>query len=138
MRFIAEEKMVLPEGDYSFNVLDAKERTSKKGTDMIEVKLGISSSRGKTVVFDNLMSWNIADYITATGGTVTYGAESNIEAYEMPGQSGRLHLIVETWQGDDRNKVGKYLPSTKETKAPEKPKGALHVDEDGAPDDLPF
>jgi hypothetical protein len=137
MRFTAEEKKLLPEGDYDFVVEDAKERTSKKGTPMIEVKLSMSSIRGRSTVFDNLMAWNIADFLMAVGETVTYGRESEIEAYELPGKSGRLHLIVENWEGTDRNKVGKYLPANPATAKASTPAN-VGVNELGEPDQIPF
>jgi hypothetical protein len=135
MRFTPEEKTILPEGDYSFTVEDAKERTSTKGTEMIEAKLKVSGSRGKTTVYDNLMAWNIGDFLLAVGESVTYGQESEIEAYDLPGKSGRAHIIVENWQGNDRNKVGKYLPSNATTKASTAKVG---LNELGEPDQIPF
>jgi hypothetical protein len=136
MRFTPEEKRVLPEADYQFTVEDAKERTSTKGTEMIEVKLKITGSRGRTTVYDNLLSWNIGDFLVAIGEPVTYGQETDIEAYDLPGRSGRAHLVIENWQGNDRNKIGKYVPPDPASKAsmPEK----VGVNELGEPDQIPF
>jgi hypothetical protein len=137
MRFTPEEKILLAEGDYDFTVEDAKERTSTKtGTPMIEVKLKISGAKGKTVVYDNLLGWNIADFLISIGETVSYGVPSEIEAYDLPGRSGRAHVIVENYQGSDRNKIGRYLPRDPAAKATAPAK--VGVDEEGAPDDLPF
>jgi hypothetical protein len=136
MRFTPVEKALLPEGDYDFVVEDAKERTSSKtGALMIEVKLKITSPKGKTaIVYDNLMAWNMDSFLLAVGESVIYDVPTDVEAYDLPGKSGRAHIIIEhSVQYSDKNKVGKYLPS-----AQAKPSPVVGVNELGEPDNLPF
>jgi hypothetical protein len=133
MRYIPEERKLLAEGDYDFRVEGAKERTSRNGTDMIEVKLIVTDGRGnKTVVFDNLLSWNLPEFQAAIGDQVAYGQEIEVNAYDLVGATGRCHIIIDQYQGNERNKVGKYLPATVLTGS--KPT----VNEFGEPDEVPF
>jgi hypothetical protein len=129
MWYTPEERKLLPKGDYDFEIVDAKERTSKKGTPMIEVKLVISNGSGdRTTIFDNLLSWNLPEFEAAIGRKVVFGQECEVDPDDYLHQTGRLHLNVENYEGIDRNKVGKYLPGA--------PKPTLN--EDGEPQDIPF
>jgi hypothetical protein len=133
MRYVPEERKLLAEGDYDFRVEDAKERASRKGTDMIEVKLAVSDGRGnKTVVYDNLLSWNLAEFQSAVGDRVEYGREVEVNAYDLVSATGRCHVVVEEYEGVQRNKVAKYLAAP--VVAGSKPR----VNEFNEPDQIPF
>jgi hypothetical protein len=111
MRYIPEERKLLAAGEYDFEVVAAKERTSTRGTSMIEVKLVVSNGRGdRTTVFDNLLSWNLGEFMAAIGEQVVYGEEAEVDPDDLVGRTGRLKLRVENYEGEERNKVAKYLP----------------------------
>jgi hypothetical protein len=129
MKYIPEERKLLAPGQYGFKVGGAKARTSKKGTEMIEVKLVVTNSKGeRSTIFDNLLSWNLGEFQAAIGDKVVYGEETEVDPDDLIGRTGRLQIIVENYEGTDRNKVGKYLP------APEK----VTLNQQGEPDNIPF
>jgi hypothetical protein len=129
MRYTPEERKLLAAGDYDFRVEDAKERTSKKGTPMIEVKLVISDGKGnRATIFDNLLSWNLPEFMAAIGEKVVFGEETEVDPDDLLGRSGRLRINVENYEGNERNKVAKYLPG------PER----VTLNELGEPDQIPF
>jgi hypothetical protein len=130
MKYTPEERKLLPEADCDYEVVDARETTSKKkNTPMIEVKLSVNDGKGnRTTIFDNLLPWNLPEFQASIGQKVVFGKETEVEADDLIGNIGRLHLIIENYEGTDRNKVGKYLP------APEK----QTLNKDGEPDNIPF
>jgi uncharacterized protein DUF669 len=111
MRFTVEERKLLPDGDYDFYVEDAKAKTANSGRDMIEIKLSITDGKGnKTFLYDRLMSWNLAAFLASIGEEVVYG-EVDIEPYDLVHRTGRVRLGHEEYEGEERNKIVKYLPA---------------------------
>lgn len=129
MRYTPEERKLLLAGTYDFKVVEAKERTSKKGTPMIEVKLLVSNGNGdRTTIFDNLLGWNLPEFEAAIGRKVVFGQEVEVDPDDYVDETGQLQLNVENYEGIDRNKVAKYLPGPAKVKK----------DSDGEPVDIPF
>jgi hypothetical protein len=123
---------VAPEGDYSFVVNDANEKESRAGTPMIELQLLINYNGKQLRVYDHLpftekAFWKIDQFRESTGEQLVNNQKVNIEAEDCVGRKGRCHLIVDSFEGKNRNKVDGYLP-------PAVPTGT----ELGEPEDIPF
>ena len=95
------------EAEVEFIIEKAESKSSAKA-EWMEVKLACSNGKNRGVVFDNVMSWEMAELMTAIGHPPT-SKEFDVEPDDLVGHSGRCQLIVETYQGKDRNKVGQYL-----------------------------
>ena len=105
---------VSPEGDYDYNVEEAKLRTSKKGSEMIELSLSIGQNGHRItdyLVFGGalLSSAHIDQFRTSIGEVILPGEEVEINPSELIGKTGRVHIVVEEWNKQKRNKVGSYL-----------------------------
>lgn len=132
------------EGDYLVAVINAEEKTSKKGSEMIELKLevigpdvpeGTGAIFHDYLVFQENMAWKIDDFRRALGQTVSEetddGEDVEIEASDLEGESFEAHLIVEVFNSKNQNKVGGYIEP--DADAEEKPKKSKGVGEDGEP-----
>lgn len=109
-------QQVLPEGDYPFVVDDAGEKESKAGNPMIELQLLVYPDPTKpgVRVFDQLVFvesayWKIDSFRTCTGEKLVEGQKVSFEADDCIDRQGRVHLIVDSYDGRTRNKVGEYL-----------------------------
>lgn len=112
---LARESLT-PPGEYDFEVMRAEETTSKKGNEMIKLKLRVFVQNGEIHVYDYLVSgmeYKLANFCDAIGRSQDYDAGS-IEAESLVGACGKLRLIIEDAQKD---------PDTGETKYP--PKNAV-------------
>lgn len=71
--------MMMPEGVYPFVVVDAKERTSKNGNEMIELKLEVLDDQNRAhFIFDYLlasMAFKLKHFCESTGLTDKYDAD---------------------------------------------------------------
>lgn len=132
---------VLPEGDYSFEVtgVTGKEYNPKPGAKMskcaqIELKLRVESPDLKdkdVTVFDSLFSdpkmiWKMTQFAKATG-IFHEGMTPSELMRQAEGAIGWVHVYVDEYQGQKRNRVTRYIVKDP---VPEKPTSA--------PDDLPF
>lgn len=141
--------ILLPEGDYPFKVVNAKETVSKSGNDMIELTLNVG---GEITLIDRLVFtpnayWRIDDFRRATGEVLGTGRTS-FEAEHCIGRTGFVHLGTEDdINGKERNIVQAYLPKGAVKAAAAKPVTAtagtaaakvVGKNELGEPDDLPF
>jgi hypothetical protein len=116
---------VLPEGSYDFTVIDAQERQSEKGNTMIELQLMVKNPDGKNGirVFDHLTFtpksyWKIDHFRVATGETLVPGQTVRFEAENCLERSGKVLLMVDRYQGRDRNKVEDYIDPSGESPPP--------------------
>ena len=105
-----------PEGDYPFIVKSSKPKTSKKGSEMIELILevnnnGLSIQVTDYLVFDGAVftSARIDQFRTAIGEVILAGEEVDVLPSELLSKNGTAHLVVEEWNGKKRNKIGSYL-----------------------------
>ncbi len=107
---------VLPAGEYAFRVLDAEEKRSSNGNDMIALKLDVYDDKGKqAVVYDNLVfnekaQWKVDHFLKSCGMLPEEGSEVNLSANEFIGYEGKVKLRVGKNNKDqDRNEVDAYL-----------------------------
>lgn len=102
-----QEESLASEGEYDFEVLSAQDTKSKKGNDMIAVKLGLYSGDAiRHHVYDYLlptMGHKLRHFCDATGLLAKYEAGS-LCAEDCQGRAGRVKIKVE------QDKDGKYPP----------------------------
>jgi phage-related protein len=107
---------LLPEGIYDFEVLDAKERLSKAGNEMLELKLGVYDLTGsRRVVFDYLleaMAFKLQHFAKATGLISQYESDELCDLHCI-GKCGKVELIVQ--QGGAKD-TGGYYPDKNSVK----------------------
>jgi hypothetical protein len=113
------QQTVFPEGDYNFTIDDAGEKESKAGNTMIELTITAVTDdfKDSSCVYDNLVFtpkafFHIDEFRVATGDTLVEGQTVSLEAEDCVGRRGRAHLIVDTYNGKAKNKIGAYLPPT--------------------------
>lgn len=108
--------MLLPKGEYQFEVLSAEDTTSKKsGAEMIKVNLGIYNGEAIAArVFDYLMpamEAKLRHFCDCTGLLAQYQA-GTLCAEDCKGRTGRCKLAVEvdeTGKYEDKNAVKDYV-----------------------------
>lgn len=110
-----QSAMLLPKGDYDFQVLEAEDTKSKQGNDMIKVNLGIFHGEAMRLrVFDYLLSAmeaKLRHFCDTTGLLAVYEA-GTLCAQDCKGRSGRVKLIVEEDESgkyDTKNVVKDYI-----------------------------
>ncbi len=98
-------------GDYRVEVVDAVETTSKRGHEMIELKLRTEAGSFlyDFLVFTETAYWKIDAFRAATGEEVADEDEVTIHADDLIGRRGRVRLVVEEFEGRKRNKVAAWL-----------------------------
>ena len=142
------EFVVLPEGDYVFEVTDF-ERGSFPGSEKMcacnkaTLTLRIESEHGTANVFDDLilhkrMEWKLSQFFRAIGQKKK-GERVTMNWNAVIGSRGRAHIVVNKYtdkngQERENNKVGKYL---------EYDEGAMSADDfmnipAGTDDQIPF
>lgn len=113
---IADNRL-LPKGEYDFEILDAWEKKSSAGNDMIELKVRVSNGDG--------VSRTLADYLVAKRaekllhccracGLVEKYDTGCLSGDDFPGKRGRLKLAVEKSKKGypDKNVIADYLVTT--------------------------
>lgn len=106
---------VLPAGEYNFRVLDAEEKRSKTGNDMIEVKLDVFKGEESAIVYDYLVfaeksKWKVDHFLKCVGLLPEEGTNVDISGNDLIGHQGRVKLrIGKTDKNNDRNEVDAYL-----------------------------
>jgi len=119
---------LLPEGEYPFEVLEASERDkdggplkSKKGNDMLKVKLNVFGRDSTQHVYDYLgefMAFKLRHFCYSVGLGKAYDA-GTITAQQCVGKQGYVEIEVEP-KGDygPKNKVTDYVVKEESTAAP--------------------
>lgn len=109
-----EETDVLPKGIYDAVVMDAKERTSKKGNNMLELKVKVFAPGGDSIlVYDYLVdietqAWKIRHFCDSAGLNYNLGT---IEAEQARNANIKVNLIIEDSPEYGRqNKVKDFIP----------------------------
>lgn len=111
------EAGLLPNGAYDFEVLEATEDQSKKGNDMVKLKLRLYDAEGsQRTIFDYLVStdggaYKIRHFAAATGMLDKYES-GELRAEDMEGKSGSCQIAIQkdkTGQYPDKNTVRDYL-----------------------------
>jgi hypothetical protein len=108
--------VTVPEGIYDFTVADANEKISQSsGNDMIELELLIKGSDEEEVrIFDNLVFtsnsfWKIDAFRICTGDKLVAGQSVEFTAEDCLDRAGKCYVIVDKYEGRERNKVREYL-----------------------------
>lgn len=131
---------LLPKGIYPFEVAEAKEKTSKAGNDMIELRLSIlAEDDSKHGVFDYLVESDgsapkIRQFAVSVGMLPQYES-GQFDAADMIGKTGVCKLYIKsdkTGAYPDKNAVGEYVKPTNGENAASTPK-SKDID-----DDIPF
>ena len=133
---------LLEKGDYGFTVLEAEDKVSKNGNEMIEMKLEIfTDNGGSRVLFDWLMEkvpYKLKHFCDAVGLSDKYNA-GTLKAIDCEGKSGTCAIIIKedpSGQYQPKNSVRDYLVrSREETPAVSKSTSNRNDLED---DDIPF
>jgi len=114
MKFIPS--ILLPEGQYDFEVLESYDMVSKQGNEMIKLILRVFNEEGReTVVRDYLvaaMAHKISHFCICADLSENY-ERGELSAADCEGASGSLHLIVSHEVGyDPQNQVKDYFHET--------------------------
>ena len=108
---IAEEGL-LPKGEYFFEVVDATDKLSKKGSEMIKLDLAISTDDGdRRFISDYLLdaiAYKVRHAADACGLLAKYEAGELVGA-DFINCSGRCKIIIK------EDKTGQYPPSNSVT-----------------------
>jgi len=122
-----DRTLFLDNSDVDFRI-DKAEVDHNEKSEWMALKMEVTDGNGgRNVVFDNVFPWKMGEVLTAIGKPPV-DKEFDVEPDDLIGQTGRCRVYIDDFQGKTKNKVRAYLPATK------KPT----LDEDGAPDDLPF
>ncbi len=108
---LKRESLLAP-GTYDFEIIEAKDAVSKKGNDMIALKMRVfSSDQGERTVRDWLMpsmGFKLKHFADTTGLTAAYDA-GTLDAENCQGRSGKVILAIEdSEQYGPQNKVKDY------------------------------
>ena len=114
-----KESELLPEGEYTFEILTAEDTQSKStGNDMLKLSLRIFENGGENSqrVFDYLVSidsmiWKIRHFAEAIGMLPEYESGEML-AETLPGRTGKCKIVIQPASGqwDAKNAVKDYLP----------------------------
>lgn len=114
--------IILKPGEYSFEVVDAKEKELekdgqklKKGTPFIELKLRVDGPNDQqATVFDNLFFtessyWKIDAFLKSIGKHPGEGQTIEVDAFDICGERGSVRIKTgKTQGGNPRNEVESY------------------------------
>ena len=105
----------VPPGDYTLNVMDATEETSKSGNDQIKLKLRVVNEDGtlgvslyEYLVFSEKALFRIDQFLAACGKHPGPGHDFALDCEEMIGWEFEATLKVEEHNGNKGNKVAAY------------------------------
>lgn len=142
---------LFPDGDYDFEVVEAKDGQSKRGSDMITINMKVYGPNGRTqFVRDYLleaMAYKLRHFCEATGLLADYDAGTLTDGKVM-GRTGRVKLVTESGRknpttGADypaRNAVKDYVTDGAKPNIPPVTAGGGPTDGSGGmeDDDIPF
>lgn len=117
------DALLLPPGEYDFEVVKAEDKVSKtSGNEMIELQLRIFHEDGSPrMVRDYLVSsmeLKLNRFCRAVGLSEAY-QDGNLTAYACEGVSGRCKLTIQAnEQYGDQNSVKDYLVAKDEAESP--------------------
>ena len=139
-----------PPGEYDFEIMRAEETTSKKGNEMIKLKLRVFVENGEIHVYDYIvggMEYKLANFCDAIGRSDDYD-DGEIKADNLEGCAGKLKLVIEEAVKDEdtgevkwpaKNAVKTYLAGKKgqekmaERRVKTAPKAAVNTDDEEIP-----
>lgn len=136
---------LLPIGEYPFEVIEAKDKVSKNGNQMIELKVEvfILEENASRFVFDYLMekmAFKLRHFCAATGLIEAY-EDGSLSADMCQGKTGTCKIgIKHSEEFPSRNEIRDYI--FKAVSASEQPKKAVSAvkpaNNDLEDDDIPF
>lgn len=111
---IMQERGILPEGIYNFQVIKAEKRISSAGNPMLELKLKVWDANGKTytvrdfLVATRKMAWKIKHFWESVGQPEKYNGQFTIS--DCLNVCGLFRCVVEKdSNGYDQAKVQDYV-----------------------------
>lgn len=118
-------KRLLPPGDYDFEVIQAEDKVSNAGNDMIKLTLRVFAPDGTTVLVDDYlmekMAYKLRHFADGTGLTARYDSGEMV-AFDCVGASGKVTLKHETSEKYDPKCVVKdYVVGDKSEKPTPRP-----------------
>lgn len=138
--------LIAPDGEYDFTVIEAVEKTSKKGNAMIEVRINVFTEVGELHLYDyllELMAFKLRHFCSSIGVLADYNL-GTLEVENIVGRSGRVKITSEKQEGYGlRNVVKDYVkkehgePPTERTNGRD-PSAASVAPTGGPQDDIPF
>jgi hypothetical protein len=107
------EESLIPEGEYDFTVVQAANKTSKAGNDMIQLDLDIFVGGAERPMKDWLMekmAFKLLHFCSATGLIAKYESGS-LDAQDCVGKSGKLTVVIKDGQGayGKQNSIKDYV-----------------------------
>ncbi len=113
--------LLLPEGEYDFEIISAEEKTSKAGNPMIALKLKVFNGGGERHISDWVMEkgeFKLRHFMFAIGFGAAYES-GDIIPEQFAGQCGKLSLTVKEQEGfQPQNSVRDYIvPEEKKAEA---------------------
>jgi len=134
------EAGLAPAGKYAFEVLEAVEKTSKAGNDMIALKIGIEYEGSTRGVFDYLVAgektaYKVRHFADAVGMIAEY-ERGALNADDLVGLTGECHIVVQPAKDgyDAKNSVKDYVKRAAGSVAPARSAKTETVIDD----DIPF
>ena len=117
---IAEENLWQP-GEYSFEVLEAADKVSKAGNEMIELKLKVYADDGGYIFVNDYLMDTVAYKLRHAADACACLAKYEtgmLQADDFKAKAGRLKLKIQKDKSGtypDKNVVGDYVKSGKES-----------------------
>lgn len=143
----AKQGDLIPPGIYPFEVIDASDEVSQKGSDMIKLKLKVFLDDGREkILFDYLleaMEFKMAHFFDAVGLWDKYEA-GEVTADDCFGRSGEVKIYIQKSKDaayGDKAAVADYMLNDERTAAKTERKALpvkTAVTKDEFEDDLPF
>jgi len=136
---LTEEQLNAPAyeaGKYSFRVIEAEEKTSKKGNPMIKVSLEISSGHRKPIVVNDFLlsnekaQWKLSGFCKSIGKEELYKS-GEMGVFDIKEQRGMAEFQYEEYEGKKYLRVKNYLEKDEQDIEPEQSNEELD-------DDIPF
>lgn len=139
---------LLQPADYPFEVLEAEDKVSKQGNEMIALKLKIEIDDGMRIVFDYLLEaveYKLRHFFDSIGMLDEYES-GDISAEDVVGAAGIAKIIIQPAKGgyDAKNSVKDYVKravavtKSKGAKKIAKPVSKPAVVDDDMDDEIPF
>lgn len=118
----AELYKLLEKGEYDFEVIEAQEKVSKNGNEMIEVALKVFGPDKQHVIKDWIVDGaKLKRFCESIGAADTYQS-GELSADAVVGMSGKCKVAVEeSEQYGDRNKIAGYVTAKKKSESSGKP-----------------
>lgn len=135
----------IPEGTYPFEVVESRDRVSKSGKEMIEIKMKVYDDEHRShLVYDyflsGIMEFKLRHFCVTTNMLDRYEGGS-LGAEDCIGRSGMI-IISHSKDKEDPDKIWVKAKDYEKSESAISKKPAINVSEEGDPgildDDIPF